>query len=147
MAVHSLKCFLFIIVVASISCNSNGSKREVVFGEDDYINDGREKHANLEYIEDFYDFGTIKHGEVISYTFTFRNTGNFPLVINDVAASCGCTKPKVSKDILKPNEQATMDVVFDSKGWRGVQYKSVTIHSNGVIPRKSVTIKANVVDK
>jgi len=137
---------LTLILIISLSCNQASNVPNINSDEGTYVNDGREKHANLEYLENFHDFGTIKHGEVVSYTFTLLNTGNVPLVVKDIVVGCGCTKPTLSNDILKPNEKATMEVVFDSKGWRGVQFKTVTVHSNGIYPQKSVTIKANVID-
>lgn len=99
----------------------------------------------IEFTNDFYDFGTIKHGEVLSYSFTFKNTGTAPLIVFSVIAGCGCTSTKVSNDLLKPDEKATVEVVFDSKGWYGSQFKSVTLVTNAETPKRSVTIKANVV--
>ncbi|NHB68214.1 DUF1573 domain-containing protein [Perlabentimonas gracilis] len=111
----------------------------------EYIDDGREKHASMEFEADFIDLGTIKHGEVITYTFQFTNTGNVPLVVKDIIAGCGCTKTKLSKEVVKPNDNATLEVVFDSRGWYGTQFKSVTLVSNAVTPKRSVTLKVNVV--
>ncbi len=99
----------------------------------------------LEFIEDFHDFGTIRQGEVVSYTFSFSNSGTAPLIIRHVIAGCGCTKSKVSKDVLKPGEKATLEVVFNSKGWSGSQYKTVTLRTNDANREKTVTFKANVV--
>jgi hypothetical protein len=146
MSNYLFRICLILIVILALSCNQTSTSHNITSDKGTYINDGREMHANLEYTEDFHDFGTIKHGEVVSYTFTLQNTGNIPLVVKDIVVGCGCTKPMLSKEILKPNEKATMEVVFDSKGWRGVQFKTVTVHSNGVYPQKSVTIKANVID-
>ncbi len=139
--------FVLIILLSILSsCVFNKQNESERDDSDSYIEDGREKHSQLVYDKDFHDFGTIKHGEVVSYSFGFTNTGNIPLVIQDVIVGCGCTKPKLSKKILKPNELATMEIVFDSKGWLGVQHKSATIVSNGIQPRKSVTIKVNIVN-
>ncbi len=102
-------------------------------------------YAHLHFIEDFFDFGSIKQGEVVAYTFKFTNTGNAPLVIKDIIPDCGCTKSKVSSKLVKPNEVETIEIIFDSSGWRGLQYKSITVRTNGKIKDKSVTIKANVV--
>lgn len=104
-----------------------------------------DKYAQLEFVDDFFDFGTVKQGEVVSYTFKITNTGNAPLIIQDIVPECGCTKSKLSSNVVKPNEVITFEVVFDSAGWRGLQYKSVTVRTNGKIKNKSVTIKANVV--
>jgi len=83
------------------------------------------RFAELTYIDDFFDAGTVHSGEQVKHSFRFRNTGNAPLVVKDIIPSCGCTKVEVSKKILKPNEEAYIDVIFDSKGWYGSQYKAV----------------------
>ena len=41
-----------------------------------------------------FDFGTIKEADgKVSHTFEVSNTGDMPLVITRVIASCGCTTP------------------------------------------------------
>ncbi len=105
----------------------------------------KEKYAELKYIEDFFDFGSIIQGEVVTHTFYFRNIGTEDLIIKDLIPDCGCTQPKIDKKVLKPGEEGSVEVIFDSKGWQGSQYKSVTLRTNSIIREKSVTIKANVI--
>lgn len=101
--------------------------------------------AELTYIEDFFDAGTVRSGEQVKHSFLFKNTGNIPLVVKDIIPSCGCTRVDVSQKTLKPGEEAKLEVLFDSKGWFGSQYKAVTLRTNGVIREKSVTLKVNVI--
>jgi hypothetical protein len=142
-----LKIFGSILVffaVCACSTDRTRTKEENIFSENQ-IDNNSDKQATILFDEDFVDLGTIKHGEVISYTFGFSNTGNIPLVITDVNAGCGCTRTKLSKKVIKPAEKATLVVVFDSKGWHGVQFKSATLVSNALTPKRSVTIKVNVI--
>lgn len=101
--------------------------------------------AIIEIVEDFVDLGTIAHGEVVSYTFSFSNKGDGVLLVKDLIPECGCTLVKVSEKVVKPEEKASIEVVFNSRGWHGSQYKSVNIISNATTPSRSVTIKVNVV--
>jgi hypothetical protein len=145
---HFILRIAFVVFPAFIisSCSlRNGDDNVNTVKYENQIEDGREKHANIQFEEDFVDLGTIKHGEVISYTFKFINSGNIPLIISDVNAGCGCTRTKLSKKLVRPNEPATLVVVFDSKGWFGSQFKSATIVSNALTQKRSVTIKVNVV--
>lgn len=103
------------------------------------------RFAELTYIEDFYDVGTIQSGEIVRHSYQLKNTGNKPLVVMDIIPSCGCTQTNIDKKVLKPGELAILEVTFDSRGWYGTQYKSVTLRTNGIIREKSVTLKANVV--
>lgn len=109
-------------------------------------NSGDKKYPDLKFVEDFFDFGSIVQGEVVSHTFHFRNAGNGVLIVKDLIPDCGCTQPKIDKKILKPGEESSVEVIFDSKGWHGSQYKSVALRTNSPIRDKSVTIKANVVE-
>lgn len=131
--------FTAFIVVLCVSCHSNTPSTNASQIAD------TARIAELTYIEDFYDFGTIKSGEVVSYKFYFSNTGNSPLIVKDVIPSCGCTSTKLSKTVFEPNETGEIEVTFNSIGWFGSQYKSVTLRTNSAIREKSVTIKANVV--
>ena len=140
-----LVAIILLVSVLSLSCESKGGGKSIDNDLPEYVHDGREEHASIEFEADFVDLGTIRHGEVITYTFEFSNTGNIPLLIKDIIAGCGCTKTKLSKEILKPSEKAMLEVVFDSKGWYGTQFKSVTLVSNAITPKRSVTLKVNVV--
>ena len=124
-----------------LSCSSGSNETKDYAVEVDST-----KSANLEYIEDFFDFGTITSGEVVSHSFKFKNSGDGVLIIKDVIPSCGCTTSKLSSKMLKPGEEAFVEVVCDRKGWYCSQYKSVTLRTNSPIMDKSVTIKANVVE-
>lgn len=53
------------------------------------------------------DFGTFsENNPVQKCTFTFTNTGDKPLVINQATASCGCTVANYTKTPIKPGEKA-----------------------------------------
>ncbi len=132
------------VLLVIVSCN-RAPKAEA--SSDVAISDSTDnKYPNLKFKEDFFDFGTITQGEVISHTFHLYNAGDDLLIIKDLIPDCGCTKPKIEKKVLKPGEETTVEVIFDSKGWYGSQYKSVTVRSNSPIRDKSVTIKANVIE-
>ncbi|MGE0078040.1 MAG: DUF1573 domain-containing protein [Bacteroidales bacterium] len=133
---------LFIVgVLGFCSCSSSSTK-----SQENIVESDSSAVADLEYIEDFFDFGTITAGETVSHTFRFKNSGNGVLIVKDVIPSCGCTTSKLSSKMLKPGDEGTVEVVFNSTGWYGSQYKSVTLRTNSPIREKSVTIKANVVE-
>ncbi|WP_461787976.1 DUF1573 domain-containing protein [Pedobacter sp.] len=77
-----------------------------------------------------YEFGEIKQGEKVSYTFKFKNIGKTPLIITNASATCGCTQPEYPKEPIKPGDEGTINVTFNSAGKEGLQDKVVTITSN-----------------
>jgi len=77
-----------------------------------------------------YDFGTITEGDTVEHNFAFTNTGEFPLIINNITASCGCTTPEWPRDPIAPGQQSSIKVRFNSKGKMGMQNKTITIFAN-----------------
>lgn len=64
-------------------------------------------------------------------TFTFTNTGNAPLILNQVVASCGCTVPNYDKKPIAPGQKGHIDITYNGKGkFVGHFKKSITVRSN-----------------
>ena len=77
-----------------------------------------------------YDFGTIQEGQVVEHTFKFRNEGEYPLILNNITSSCGCTTPEWPKEPIGPKETSSIKVRFDSKNKSGPQVKTITVYAN-----------------
>ncbi len=91
-----------------------------------------------------HDFGTIEEGVQATVTFTFKNTGNAPLVLNSVKASCGCTTPKWTKEPVAPGAEGTITAIYNSKGRPGNFTKTITIQHNGEGGTEFLTIRGVV---
>lgn len=100
----------------------------------------------MTFAESEYNFGDIKQGDVVKHTFEFTNTGKMPLLIDNAAASCGCTVPSWPKDPVAPGAKGTIDVQFDSHGKQGMQNKQITITANTQPSTTQIAIKGNVLD-
>ncbi len=77
-----------------------------------------------------HDFGTVTEGDSVEHVFNFTNTGEFPLIVNNVTASCGCTTPEWPREPVKPGEKSFVRVKFNSRNKMGQQNKTVTIYAN-----------------
>ncbi|MCU0339540.1 MAG: DUF1573 domain-containing protein [Spirosomaceae bacterium] len=93
------------------------------------------------------DFGTLKEGDQVERLFHFTNKGDFPLIINNVTASCGCTIPEWPRDPIGPSEEGTIKVRFNSRGKQGPQFKSVMIYANTNPAVNEIQFKADVIAK
>ena len=91
-----------------------------------------------------HDFGRLTSGEVISYSFHFRNTGNADLVISSCSASCGCTVADFPRHRIAPGSDGYIVVTFNSKGKSGQQYQEVNVFSNAQPARTQLKITAQV---
>lgn len=101
--------------------------------------------AVLAFDSDSYNFGTIKVGEIVEHEFTLVNTGEAPLIISNVQASCGCTTPDYSKTPIAPGEKGMVKVRFDSNGQMGNQHKIVTVTSNAMEKNMLLHVRGEVV--
>ena len=91
-----------------------------------------------------HDFGKFIQGEKVSYILKFKNTGDAPLLISKVSASCGCTASKYPKEPVAPGEEARLEVTFDSSGQRGIQNKTITVLTNTQPKSTTLRLKAQV---
>lgn len=98
----------------------------------------------MTFAEEKHDFGKITQGEVVSFSFTFRNDGGSDLVISAAQGSCGCTIPSYPKESIKPGQVGKIDVKFESSGKSGLVQKTVTLVTNCSPSTKIITISATV---
>lgn len=89
--------------------------------------------ADIKFDKTLHDFGTFPEKDpVVKCTFTFTNTGDKPLIINQAVASCGCTVPTYTKTPVKPGEKGTVNVTYNGNGkFPGHFKKTITIRTNG----------------
>lgn len=100
----------------------------------------------LQFDKTIHNFGTIEAGAAVTHTFTFKNTGDFPLIIQNARASCGCTVPQWPKEPIAAGAEGQITVTFNSKGKSGHQHKSVTITANTNPAETRLYIKALISD-
>lgn len=101
----------------------------------------------FEFAKEEHDFGTIKEGDVVEHTFTFKNTGEAPLIIQNAQGSCGCTVPTWPKEPIPVGGTGEITAKFDSKGKPNLQNKTVTITANTWPKQTKLRIKAQVTPK
>ena len=94
---------------------------------------------------DSFDFGAVEEGDKAEKTFVFKNTGNQPIIMSNVRASCGCTTPSWTKEPVLPGQSGQIQVSYNSAGRPGAFNKTITITSNATEATKVLTIRGNVV--
>lgn len=86
--------------------------------------------TTVQMIDSVYDFGKVMDGEMVEFSYRFKNSGTKPLIVTSAVASCGCTVPEKPEAPIKPGETGYIKVKFDSKGRVGNTHKTVTVTSN-----------------
>lgn len=98
-------------------------------------------------IDSVYDFGKIKEGETVEYSYRFKNTGDRPLVVLNVSASCGCTVPEKPEAPVQPGETGYIKVKFNSDKRPGDASKSIMVNSNAQPEFPQLLLKGTVLPK
>lgn len=140
--------------VSSSIAAGNVSDEELAAQLKEYENKEKERLKEIEARVTSLKFDKLKHdfGDVQALkenftTFTVTNTGNKPLIIDDVAASCGCTMPKKPEGPIAPGESDVIEVVFKSKpGQVNEILKTITVTANTMEKIHEVEIRAFVIE-
>ncbi len=92
-----------------------------------------------------HDFGKVKEGKAVDYTFKLINRGKGLLEIKSVNTSCGCTAAILSDKNIEPGKEGTIKVEFDTKNRSGEVTRTIAVTSNDPEePNKILIIKADV---
>lgn len=100
--------------------------------------------AEIEFRSIRHNFGTVRHGEKLVYTFVYKNTGDAPLVIHSARADCGCTVPEYDTRPLAPGGEGKFKVIFDTQGFRGYQTKTIQLMTNARDPLVTLALRAMI---
>lgn len=95
--------------------------------------------------EETIDYGTVKKGSDGLRVFKFTNTGNAPLLIEDVKSTCGCTIPKKPEGPVAPGESSTIEVKYNTNTLGPIR-RTISVYSNADEPIKSLKIRGTVVE-
>lgn len=100
--------------------------------------------AEIKFENQTFDFGNLKIGDVKVGTYTFTNTGNKPLILDDVKTSCDCTTIEYPKAPIMPGKTGVIKVTYTAKD-PGQINKWITVLSNAQSFRVVLKTKGNVV--
>jgi len=81
---------------------------------------------------DTYNFGKVKSGPNVFHEFSFVNTGDQPLILQDVKSGCTCITVEWPKRPISPGAKGTIKVGYHTSK-TGPFNKEVYIYSNAVL--------------
>ncbi len=119
--IEDMKRLVFVIITAVIALGTTPSQAQ--FAE-----------ATITFDNLNHNFGNIKEGGgFVEHTFSFKNSGTEPLILNNVRSSCGCTIPEWSKEPIAPGKSGTIKVSFNPLRRPGAFRKSISVQSNAKV--------------
>lgn len=76
--------------------------------------------ADVKWQETVYDFGAFSEEMgAVSCDFVFVNNGPDAVAVTAARASCGCTTPKYTRDVVAPGDTGHITVTYDPAGRPG----------------------------
>ncbi len=85
--------------------------------------------GKIQFAESVHDFGQIRAGETVKYSFVFTNVGAETLRINSVQPSCGCTATADWSRTVEPGQTGSIPIQFNSGSFNGQVTKTVSVNS------------------
>jgi copper(I)-binding protein len=77
-----------------------------------------------------YDFGRVRAGDPVKYTYIFTNTGDADLIITNVQPQCGCTTAgEWTKDVA-PGGTGLIPIQFNTAAYSQPVFKQITVTCN-----------------
>ncbi len=74
-----------------------------------------------------YDFGDLARGAKAEHRFTIENLYQEDLKITAVKSSCGCTAPRLDKDVIRSGETAELITAFNTVAFQGRHTATITV--------------------
>ncbi len=134
----------------AVSCNNSDEQAtansDVTADSSNAMQPAAPAFASIEWIDSMHqDLGTIKKGQSVDITWKLRNNGTVPLVIENVAAGCGCTVAEKPEAPIQPGGEGIIKGRFDSQTQSaGEQRKNITVQANTEQKSYTLTFRAEV---
>ena len=123
---------LLLLTLFSICCMMSNvyAQQDTTSHQTTFIQKNDDRRAQITFEHKEFNFEEVAEGKVVEHIFTFKNTGNYPLMLQDIRTTCGCTAPEWTKEPIAPNETGQIIIRFNSHKKTGQQRKIITVISN-----------------
>lgn len=113
---------LLFLTLFSLGCVFSGSTQEI-------SKKSKPKKSPISFTNTVIERNNITYGADETFTFEFKNTGKTPIIVSNVATSCGCTTAQKPEEPVKPGEKGVIVVKYDTKRI-GNFSKDITVTTN-----------------
>ena len=138
---------LFTLVIFTIiACKSNSTESATIVKE---ATIDTTKYTSVEWLDDtIQEMGKIIEGQEVEVAFRFKNVGQYPLIVSNVSAQCGCTIPETPKEPIAPGEEGIIKAKFNSANRGGsLNSKEVYVDANTIPSRRVLVFNVEVLNK
>ena len=139
---NAMMLAVFIFIATSCFDGRNSVKKR---SEENKVSE-KKSSGKIVFDKEIHNFGTLKDGEIVSFSFMFQNTGGSPLSIVKVVKSCGCVDLRFSSKPVLPGESSSVELVLNTAGeWGNLVQEATIITSDG--QQKELQIGAYIENK
>ena len=112
---------LLLFLLATTACTHRNKTNET----------GRTQGAEITFADTLHDFGNIPTDNALQqHLFVFKNTGNVPAAVVDVALSCHCLSADYTRGIVQPGDTGHVTLTYDGRGTSGYFNKKARVRFN-----------------
>jgi hypothetical protein len=83
--------------------------------------------SKIVFSETTHDFGIIREGDIVTYTFSFTNEGPNAVHLISANAACGCTTPSFSSQAVQQGNTGYLKISFNSEKLPGKFHKRIVV--------------------
>ena len=113
---------LLFLTLLSLGFVFSGSAQEI-------SKKSKPKKSPISFTNTVIERNNITYGADETFTFEFKNTGKTPIIVSNVATSCGCTTAQKPEEPVKPGQKGVIVVKYDTKRI-GNFSKDITVTTN-----------------
>jgi len=124
--------FFFLI---NLSCGENSTPKKET---------PKPQIAEIKFQSERIDAGVTDGKTNVNVDFKFLNTGNIPLVINEVRGNCHCVQGTKPEKPIEPGDSSVISVSFDPAGVSGSYQRTLMVRSNATRDSVELYITGNI---
>ena len=127
---------LIFLLMISWSCGNNSTPKKA--------EPPKPQIAEIKFESEKIDVGIVDGKTNVNADFKFRNTGNIPLVINEVRGSCHCVQGTKPDKPIAPGDSSVISLSFDPVGQSGSNMRTMMVYSNASRPEVQLYILCDI---
>ena len=123
---HNILIFIFLLNLLASCGRQNPAQRAINLP----LINIKKIPGKIAFDKEIHNFGTLKDGEIVAYSFKFRNKGGSSFKISKAIPSCGCIEVKFGETEILPGDSSVITVIFNTSGEWGNQLKEARIETS-----------------
>ena len=112
---------VLLVLLINLSCGEAGAPKKET---------PKPQIAEIKFQSENIDAGVSDGKKNVNVDFKFRNTGNIPLVINEVRGNCHCVQGTKPEKSIAPGDSSVITVSFDPEGVSTSYQRTLWVVSN-----------------